>query len=116
MTFSATCFANSSFASIVSGRCMGTTTAASAKPLSTANCTRSAWMSAMTTRASLTALLRAAHKRPTEPAPNTRTVDPGARRALSSAWSATARGSTRAPSSRETPGGSLLPSSADVGW
>jgi hypothetical protein len=85
LTLSATCLANSSFASIVSGRFMGTTTAASAKPLSTANLTRSSWMSAMTTWASLTALLRAAQSRPTVPAPNTRTVDPGASRALSEA-------------------------------
>ena len=85
LTVSATCLANSSFASMVSGRFMGTTMAASANPLSTANRTRSSWMSAMITLASQTALLIAAHRSPTVPAPNTRTVDPGARRALSDA-------------------------------
>ena len=109
LTVSATCLANSSLASMVSGRFMGTTMAASANPLSTANRTRSSWMSAMTTLASQTALLMAAQRRPTVPAPNTRTVEPGARRALSDAWRATDRGSTRAPSSSETSDGSLFP-------
>jgi hypothetical protein len=109
LTDSATCFANSSFASTVSGRFMGTTTDISANPLSTANLTRSSWMSAMITLALLSDLLRAAHSRPTVPAPNTRTVELSARRARSEAWRATDRGSTRAPSSRETSDGSLLP-------
>lgn len=106
-TIAATSRANASLSSIVSGRLMGTTTAASANPLSTANRTRSSWMSAMTTVLAPPALLTAAQSRPTDPAPNTSTVDPAGRDARSRACMATERGSARAPSSRDTPSGSL---------
>ncbi len=108
LTKSATSRANSSFSAIASGRFgfMGTTTAASANPCRTANWTRSAWMSAMTTRAPFT-LLTAAHSSPTAPAPRTRTVAPLGRFARSAACWATDRGSIRAPYSRDTSSGSL---------
>ena len=107
-TSAATSLAMSSCSSIVLPRFIGTVKLRCANLFSTANCTRPASISAITTVPAPDILAIAATSKPTAPAPNTKTVEPGASCARFDAWMATLRGSRRAPRSRDISSGSLL--------
>jgi hypothetical protein len=107
-TSAATSFAISSCSSIVFPRFMGTVKLRCANLLSTANCTRPASISAITTVPAPEIFAIAATSRPTAPAPNTNIVEPGASCARFDAWIATLRGSRRAPRSSDMSSGSLI--------
>lgn len=101
-------FAISRFSSTELPRFKGTVYPLWANLFLTAKSTRPWSMSAITTVVAPDILAIAATRRPTAPAPNTRTVLSCGSCALLDAWIATPNGSSNAPRSNDTSSGSLL--------